>query len=301
MVKNTVSRQDAFAGCHPLVNFLFFALVIMFSMCLMHPVCLLISLCSAAVYAAKQKKSLRFLLPLMMLTAVLNPLLTHAGMTILTYLPSGNPLTLESIWYGLAAAAMLSAVALWFSCYNGVMTSDKFVFLFGRVIPSLSLVLSMSLRFVPRFQAQMRVVREAQRAVGRETTGRRMGALAKNGIKIFSIMITWSLENAIETADSMHSRGYGLPGRTAFSIYHFDRRDKLALCCLGFCGAYLFAGWAAGGAYFQYYPYVDYGPFTPFSASFFAVYLLLCLMPVLMDGAAQRSWKATQTGGHSNA
>lgn len=301
MVKNAIPQKDTFAGCHPLVNFLYFALVLVFSMCLMHPVCLLISLCSAAVYSAKQKNSFRFILPLMILTAVLNPLLTHAGMTILTYLPSGNPLTLESIWYGLAAAAMLSAVVLWFSCYNAVMTSDKFVYLFGRVIPSLSLVLSMALRFVPRFQAQMRVVREAQCAVGRKTMGQSMGARSKNSIKILSIMITWSLENVIETADSMRGRGYGLPGRTAFSIYHFDRRDKRALCYLGFCGIYLLAGWAAGGAYFQYYPYVDYGHFTPFSASFFAVYLLLCLMPILMDGAAQRSWKATQAGGQSNA
>ncbi len=48
-------------------------------------------------------------------------------------------------------------------------------------------------------------------------------------------MITWSLENAIETADSMRSRGYGLPGRSAFSIYRMDSRDKLALMWLSFC------------------------------------------------------------------
>ena len=33
-------------------------------------------------------------------------------MTILTYLPTGNPLTLESVLYGLAAGAMLCAVLL---------------------------------------------------------------------------------------------------------------------------------------------------------------------------------------------
>jgi energy-coupling factor transport system permease protein len=49
--------------------------------------------------------------------------------------PLRNPLTLESIFYGLAAAVMLAAVVLWFGCYNEVMTSDKFIYLFGRVIP----------------------------------------------------------------------------------------------------------------------------------------------------------------------
>ena len=51
--------------------------------------------------------------------------------------------------YGLASAALLSATLLWFTCYNTVMTSDKFIYLFGRVIPALSLVLSMTMRFVP--------------------------------------------------------------------------------------------------------------------------------------------------------
>ncbi len=45
-------------------------------------------------------------------------------------------------------------------------------------------------------------------------------------------MVTWSLENAIETADSMRARGYGLPGRTSFSIYRFDSRDSSALAWL---------------------------------------------------------------------
>lgn len=59
---------------------------------------------------------------------------------------------------------------------------------------------------------------------------RRLIKRAKHGIKIMSILVTWALENAIDTADSMKDRGYGLPGRTAFSIYRFDRRDKERCC-----------------------------------------------------------------------
>ncbi len=44
----------------------------------------------------------------------MNLAFNHEGATILAYLPSGNPLTLESIAYGFAAAAMLAAVVLWF-------------------------------------------------------------------------------------------------------------------------------------------------------------------------------------------
>ena len=55
-------------------------------------------------------------------------------------------------------------------------------------------------------------------------------------------MVTWSLESAIDTADSMRSRGYGEPGRTAFSIYRFDDRDRGLLLCLTPVGLSLVSG-----------------------------------------------------------
>lgn len=292
-----IQNRDTFSSYHPIINFLYFALVQVFSMCFMHPVSLLISLGCAAAYnidlngRKAVKFQLAFLLPMMLMAAVINPAFNHKGATILTYLPTGNPLTLESMAYGVAAAMMLASVITWFSCYTAVMTSDKFVYLFGRVIPALSLVLSMTLRFVPKFKAQLHVVSEAQRCVGRDVSNGSMLQRLKNAITILSIMITWALENAIETADSMKSRGYGLPGRTAFSIYRFDGRDKAALLWLGFCGAYLLSGWAAGGFYWRYYPTLRGAAATALSVSFQLVYLLLCLTPVILDRWEEKTWK----------
>ena len=294
-------NKDAFSGYHPTINFLYFALVLLFSMCLMHPVYLAISLTGALTYDIylKGQKAVRFavmgLLPMAAVAALVNPAFNHEGQTILTYLPSGNPLTLESMLYGVAAAVMLASVVLWFSSYNEVMTSDKFVYLFGRVIPALSLVLSMALRFIPKFKAQMQVVSEAQACIGRDTKTGSVFQRVGNAVKIFSIMVTWSLENAIETADSMRSRGYGLPGRTAFSIYRFDDRDKAALAWLIFCGAYLISGWLAGGMYFRYYPTVKTALGTPLTISFMFVYLALVLTPVILDRKEDRQWKSLQS------
>lgn len=290
-------NKDAFSGFHPTVQFLYFALVLLFSMFLMHPAYLAVSLLGALSYAVKLqgRKTVRFaltgLLPMVLLAALVNPAFNHEGATILTYLPTGNPLTKESIYYGVAAAVMLAGVLMWFSCYNQVMTSDKFVYLFGRVIPALSLVISMALRFVPKFKAQMKLVSDAQKCLGRDTETGSMLRRVGNAIKVFSIMVTWSLENAIETADSMRSRGYGLPGRTAFSIYRFDERDKLALSWLCFCGVYVAAGWMAGGAYFRYYPTVKAVAWSPMTVSFLAAYLALVLTPVYLDWKEDRQWK----------
>ncbi len=302
-----MKNKDTFSGCHPVVNFLFFALVLVFAMIITHPIFLGISLVSAITYCVwlKGKKgvlfTVKYMLPLAMLTAVLNPTFSHEGVTILLYLPSGNPLTLESILFGLGAAGMLIAVILWFSCYSEVMTSDKFVYLFGRVIPALSLVLSMTLRFVPKFNAQIKVVAESQRSIGRSTSDGGLIRRLRNGVTIFSIMVTWSLENAIETADSMRGRGYGLPGRTAFSIYRFDERDKTVLTWLLFCGVFLGAGAIAGGMSWRYYPSTKGVEINLMTVLFMVGYLALCMTPVILNIAADIKWKKIQEGGQADA
>ena len=291
-----LQSRDAFSSYHPAVNFLYFGLVLFFTMCFLHPACLLLSLAAALRYAVclngrrAVRRSLRYLLPAALLAALINPAFNHQGATILTYLPSGNPLTLESIAYGLAAASLLSAVVTWFSCYTAVMTSDKFVYLFGRVIPALSLVLSMALRFVPRFQVQARAVSQAQRCVGRDVSDGSLLQRLRNGVTILSILLTWCLENALETADSMKSRGYGLPGRTAFSIYRLDDRDQAALWWLGALGGYILSMWGAGGFACRYFPTFRLAPRDGWSLYGLLAFGLLCLTPVIIDRREDRQW-----------
>ena len=292
-----MANKDAFSACHPLVNFLYFALVLAFSMFFFHPLFVGTSLlCSVAwLLWLRGPKGLRFtlvwMLPLMLLTAVINPLFNHRGATILAYFSDGNPLTLESMLYGLGAAARLVAVVCWFACYSDVMTSDKFVYLFGRVIPALSLLLSMTLRFVPKFNAQMKVVSEAQRGAGRERRGRLLPRV-RGAVTVFSIMVTWSLENAIETADSMKGRGYGLPGRTAFSIYRFDGRDRGLLIWLLGGAAFIVAGALAGGTAWQYFPLTKGVALNTLTLLFPLCFLALCLTPLALNAAAARKWNA---------
>ena len=298
--------RDTFSDCHPAVNFLYFALVLACSMTLMHPACLLISLAGACCYVTRLcglrelGRSAHWLVPMALLAALVNPAFVHQGVTILTYLPSGNPLTLESILFGLASALLLAAVVLWFRCFGEVMTSDKFIYLFGRIIPALSLVLSMTLRFVPRFRRQFRTVAQAQRFMGRDTENGSLLRRGRNAMKVFSILVTWSLESAIDTADSMRSRGYGQPGRTAFALYRLDDRDRSLLLWLGFCGLYLLSGVLSGGLYFQYYPLLLGAPAQPLTVSFFAVYLLLCLTPAGLSLAQRRRLRRLMKGGTPN-
>jgi energy-coupling factor transport system permease protein len=291
---------DWFAGYHPAVNMVYFGLVITFAMFFTHPVCLILSLLGALAYDLSMngqralKRYLKYMLPMLLITALMNPAFNHQGGTILFYFESGNPLTLESVVYGAAAAIMLMTAIIWFVCFNEVMTSDKMMYLFGRLIPALSLTLSMALRFAPRFLARIQVISKAQSCMGRSLSEGGMIRRAKNGVKILSVMVTWTLENAIETADSMKSRGYGLPGRTAFSIFRFDRRDMGVLAFILACGAYIAAGALTGGLYFRYFPVITGVRGGIYPISLFAVYLVLCLMPVIINVRENYRWKTVE-------
>ena len=105
-------------------------------------------------------------------------------------------------------------------------------------------------------------------------------------------MITWALENAMDTADSMKGRGYGLPGRTAFSIYRLDDRDKSALAFLLLCAFCLVMGTAASAFSFRYSPGIRAGARTPLALSFQLVYAALCAMPILLNAFEERKWKS---------
>ncbi|MDO5332003.1 MAG: energy-coupling factor transporter transmembrane component T [Bacillota bacterium] len=292
-----MKSKDTFSSYHPVINFLYFILVLVFGMCFMHPVCLGITLISALWYSINLnggkgvKFALTYMLPLFIIATIFNPMFNHEGATILSYLPSGNPLTLESIIYGLASASMLTAVVLWFSCYSEVMTSDKFIYLFGKVIPALSLVISMTLRFIPKFKDQMNVVIDSQRSLGRDMNEKGLIKKIRRAITVISIMITWSLENAVETAASMNSRGYGLPGRTAFSIYTFDKRDLKALVWLLISAAVVCIGWVKGEFYSSYYPLLKFEISNAFSFIYFVMYFALCLTPVFINTVEDVKWK----------
>lgn len=286
-----------FKTYHPIVNFTYFLTVIGFSMVFMHPVCLAISLAASLCYSIMLggKKAIKFnliyMLPLLVITSIMNPLFNHEGVTILCYLPSENPLTLESILYGMSASVMLISVISWFSCFNKIITSDKLMYLFGKIIPALSLIFSMVLRFVPKFKAQIKTVSNAQKCVGRDVSNGNVIQRAKNAIKILSIMITWSLENAIDTADSMKSRGYGLGGRTAFSNYNFSKRDALALGTILLLSIYIIVNAFVGQMEFRYYPSLKGVEITLQSISVFLAYFLLCVTPIIIEIKEAYKWK----------
>ncbi len=288
--------MNEFKSFHPIVNFTYFIIVISFAMILLHPICLLVSLISSVVYSIilKGRNAVKFavsgLVPIILVSALVNPIFNHGGETIIWYLPGGNPFTLESVIYGLATGMVISTAMCWFSCYNKVMTSDRFIYIFGKIIPSFSLIFSMTLRFVSRFKHRFKMVRQAHSHIGSSEKAGFVGKI-KNALRLLSIMLTWSVESSVDTADSMRSRGYGLNGRTAFSNFKFGRRDLICLSCILGLGLYVLTAILGGRLKYQYFPQFDTMMEGEYLLSVFCAYALLCLVPVIVEITEVCRWK----------
>ena len=214
----------------------------------------------------------------------------HKGATILLYFKTNNPLTLESIIYGFVTGVMLVTMFQWFSCYQMVITSDKLMYLFGTMIPALSLVVSMVLRFVPRLKDQIEHVRQAQACIGKDMSQGNIIQRARNGMKVVSSVITWVLENSIDTADSMKARGYGLRGRTNFSIYTLDGRDKrigsIIICLI----AVIILATRVEAIFIQYYPLIQMNTNRTVAIMVYFLYGILCFLPVILNVMEDVKW-----------
>ena len=291
-------RRDAFAGFHPAVNLCFFAVAIGLTMFLMHPVFLAISLVCSGAYlwylqgARGFWRQVGFLVPVLLFTAALNPLFNHEGVTVLFYLHNSNPVTLEALCFGLASAVLMGASILWFSCCNAVFTTDKIIFLFGRIIPSLSLLISMTLRFVPRFKTYLQTTMQVQQAM--QAPKGKLGEL-RQALTAFSATVSWAMEQSIVTADSMKSRGYGAAGRTAYAIYHFERRDGVALGILVALTLGTVLPWMTGAVEWVFYPamtgnLLGFGPILSYLS-----FAGICLMPLTIDLTEDCKWNSLRS------
>jgi len=291
-------NKDAFSEFHPTVNLAFFAAALGMTMFIQQPIYLLISMlsgCSYLFYLRGKKGMLQqvgYLLPILIMMAVINPIFNHEGITVLWYLHNDNPVTLEAICFGLAYAVMMGASIVWFNCLNTVFTSDKIIYLFGRVMPALSLMISMTLRFVPRFKNFLQNVMNTQKAMH---TPQNSKEKLQQALSAFSATLSWAMEQSIVSADSMKSRGFGLQGRTAFSIYLFEKRDKMAmivllLLCMGAAIPCL-----TGYTDWKYYPSLSGALLGPIQVAAYICYAGMCLLPLIIDLTEDCKWNSLRS------
>ena len=291
-------RQDAFAKCHPAVNFLFFVGAIGFGVLIQHPIYLIAGGVSAGVYyllltGTEDWKRIFGLVPLFLLLTVINPLFNTQGQRILFYV-FGRPYTLEALIYGADVAGIFVVMLLWFGCYNKILTGDKFTSLFGNLIPAISLLLVMVFRMVPNLLGKARQIANARRSVGRGS-GTANGDKLQEGMTVLSALISWALEGSIVTGDSMRARGYGTARRTSFRIYRMTALDWLLLAVLPVLAAGVIAAVSAGAAAAGFTPELYMTPVSGRYVPGFIAYCVYLLIPTVLHIKEALQWSISRS------
>ena len=275
-------KRDTFSTFHPVINFIFYVGAFILGMMLIHPVFLLISAVAAMAYyiTVKGRKAAGFIsgmIPLFLMLSFVNPLFNTYGDRVLFTWWNGRHYTLEALCYGTALAAMVVTILLWFASYSFVMTSDKFLYLFGRAVPSVSLVLTMILRLLPNYEKKIAQISGARKSIGMSAENGTSREKMEHGLTIVSAMTSWALEGGIIMADSMRSRGFGAGKRTTFSLYRFEKRDKCLLVIMAGLFAIVIFCCVMGGSSAEYTPdlSVAMSPYTAVGAVAYGIFLAI--------------------------
>ncbi len=293
--------KTGFATLHPMVQAVFFLSCLSVTTWIMHPVILVISFAAGLVCIAETEgksglwSSVRTGAGLSCFAAILNPLFSHGGVTVWGYLPDGNPLTMESLIFGAAAGLLLFATLNWFRLLSKIMTSDKMIYLFGRLFPRFALLLSMVFSFFGKIRQHYQEVRAARQSLLPGMRPLSWIVRIRFSAGMLSSLIQWSLENALDTADSMNSRGYGSGKRTFFHLYHLHTEDIVWMLILIAGNGWIWYAFCNEQIAYSYYPAVSMEPASVQALSVFVLFGVLCLLPVVADGKEYWKWRCLRS------
>lgn len=278
--------MDRFSKFHPAVCLLFFIFVIAVTLVYINPVYSAASLVCALLYSLRllgvrrTASQLKFAMPVIILAAVFNMLFCRYGQTEL-FTIADVAFSLEPLVYGACIGVMLCAVIVWFSAYSEIITSEKFTALFGRFAPNLVLTFSTSLRFLPLMIKTASDLKEAQQGIGNETKG------LKNTMRRFSALVSISLEQSIETAQTMRARGFK-KGMRHYSPYKFRSADAVFIVISAVLCAVQVYAMVRGAFDFEYY---DNLRISGVNIPVLVLWLVLCLMPLVTDLSEDIRWR----------
>ena len=289
----------SFSEYNPIVIAVWFFSVTGVAMFCNYPLLMLISLCGAVLFFLVRNgfthgKEHLFFWILFLILALANPLVSHNGKTVL-FVMNHNPVTLEALLYGVNSAAMIIGVLYWFRSFTQIMTSEKLLYITGAFSPKLSLILSMALRFVPLFSRQSAKINSAQTAMGLYKDDNIIDDI-KGRSRVFSILITWALENGIITADSMEARGFGICRRTNLRRFRFCAHDIVLLIITLMLLALTSTAAATDSLSFVFYPAISAEKPDILGVVGITTYGLLVLLPIIIETEVSLRWKYLRSG-----
>ena len=286
---------------HPAVNLMYFAGQITLGTLVMHPVFTAVLALSCFVIGLRIMGKGIFVptaaaVTVFFMSAIINPVFSHRGVTVLFYGIGGNPITLESVLYGAQSGAMFGGMLIMFALLCRVMTDDKVTYLFGRTLPSFSLVVTMTLRLVKLYARRFSDTLRAQMAFYSDAEGK---SSAKNrmlhALRSVSAVTGYAIEASLDTAKSMKGRGFGTGRRTFADSRKFTHRDAAAAALLAVSLAAVVCGLACDAAAASYYPYIKIDFTSAKTVTVCILYAVYSFVPYAAILSEDMKWKRIES------
>lgn len=224
---------------------------------------------------------------------LLNPFLVSRGTHILFYF-RGKQVTLEASIYGVVMALSIVAIIILFISFNQIVNGNKFLFVFSRILPKLAFLSMLAIRFVPLLRVRLEEIADVQRVRGIDIKSGSIRSRAKSGMILLQILLTWSLEEAMETADSMQARGYGTGKRSSYLPFRWEKRDSSWLVIISILFIACLVGGMLGYGKIYIYPELGTLQFYPLDWVLFVFMAVLVTFPLLVEGREQIHWKRSK-------
>ena len=236
------------------------------------------------------KKWLPMLLIMSSFIVLLNPFLVSRGTNILFYF-RGKQVTVEATVYGVVMTLSIVAIIILFISFNLILNGNKFLYVFSRILPKLAFLSMLAIRFVPLLRVRLEEITDVQRVRGIDMRSGSIRNRAKSGMVLLQILLTWSLEEAMETADSMEARGYGTGKRSSYLPFRWEKRDIGWLVTIWILFIACLLGGMLGYGKIHIYPELGTLQFYLLDWILLGCLSILVTFPLFVEGREQIRWK----------
>jgi len=284
---------------HPLAALAYLGTLLALALAVTNPLYLLgiLLVVALAIRAADGLEAwesyLKIALFMMVLIMIINPLVVHAGKTIIWHGPrvpvfGRLTISLEAICYGAAMGVRLLDIISVFCLYNLMVHPDKALNLFSRFAGKSVLVISLATRMFPAMIRELESIRGVQQMRGVDFGNGSTKEKVRKYSSLVNILLLSSLEGSLEIAESMQARAFGSGPRTCYTRNLWRPRD--VLCLSGSAGAMGAGIWGllhSFGSY-TYYPQLDYLISGPGTVAVLLIVVLCLSVPVIIDWGWRR-------------
>ncbi|MBD8070297.1 energy-coupling factor transporter transmembrane component T [Bacillus sp. PS06] len=286
-----------FHGYHPFTNLCYFIGLIALASIISHPLYLAFYffLLLVLFLIFQQDRKLKAWVPyfflMFLFILIMNPLMNKRGTHILFYL-GDQSIMLEGVIYGIRMGLSLMCILFIFFLLNVVLNDLKLFYLFGRIAPKSALLSILTMRFVPLLRRRLAEIMMVQSRRGVRTDKGKIKNKLKHGIILLQVLLTWSLEDAIQTADSMKARGYENKEKTYFHRFQMTKQDYLALLVLLTLFILTMIGMITNSvAQLQIYPSLEPFDINRITNFYMVPFILYIWFPIVIEIKEWIKWK----------